>query len=144
MYVPEINYWAVLVSAVVFFLIGAMWYGPLLGKAWLKAMGWTRESLEASIGKTTMAKSFIIMFVSSLIMSYVTAHMVSFMSVVYPEIGMVQVGLSCAFWLWLGYVLSYILTAPAFERRPWSYVFINGGYWLIGMIAAGLILGYWR
>jgi hypothetical protein len=31
-----------------------------------------------------------------------------------------------------------------FERRPFSYVLINGGYLTIGFALMGLILGLWR
>ncbi len=144
MYEPVINLWAVLVSAIVFFGIGSLWYGPLFGSIWMKAMGWTKESLEADKSQSNMALSFGLMFVASLIMAYVTAHMVDFMMQIYPEMSPVMVGLNSGFWLWLGYILAYLLTAPAFENKPWSYVFVNGGYWLLGILATGAIIGAWR
>lgn len=144
MYEPMINYWAVLVSAIVFFGVGAVWYGPVFGKIWMKSMGWTAESMEADKSQSNMALSFGLMFLGSLIMTYVTAHMVDFMMVVYPDMSGLMSGLTAGFWLWLGYVFAYLLTAPAFENKPWSYVFINGGYWLVGIELTGAIVGVWR
>ncbi|NQV36788.1 MAG: DUF1761 domain-containing protein [Candidatus Marinimicrobia bacterium] len=144
MYEPVINYWAVLLSAVVFFAIGSLWYGPLFGNAWTKSIGWTKESLEADGFQPNMVKSFGIMFLGSLLMAFITAHMVDFMLQVYPEMSGLMVGLNAGFWLWLGYIFSYLLSAPAFENKPWSYVFINGGYWLVGILATGAIVGVWR
>jgi len=31
-----------------------------------------------------------------------------------------------------------------FERRPWSYVFVNGGYVTVALSLMGAILGAWR
>ena len=31
-----------------------------------------------------------------------------------------------------------------FERKPWSYVLINGGYLTVALTAMGLVLGAWR
>lgn len=144
MYEPVINYWAVLVSAVVFFGIGSLWYGPLFGKQWMKAMGLSKEAIEEDNKQNSMAVSFGIMFIGSLLMAYITAHMVDFMMQIYPEMSPLSTGLTSAFWLWLGYTVPYILTAPAFESRPWSYVFINSGYWLVGILLTGGIVGVWR
>ncbi len=40
-----LNWWAILVATVVAFGIGGLWYGPLFGQAWLKAMGKTEEEI---------------------------------------------------------------------------------------------------
>jgi len=142
MYEPMINYFAVLVSAIVFFGIGAIWYGPVFGKLWRESVGMTEA--EAEKANPNMAKSFGLMFLSALLMAVATAYLIDYLLKVFPDSSAVSIGLNTAFWVWLGYTLSYILTAPAFENRPWSYVFINGGYWLVGLISTGLIVGLWR
>jgi len=144
MYEPVINVWAVVVSAIVFFALGTLWYGPLFGKFWMKAMGWTKETLESDKVISNMKVSFGLMFIASLIMAWVTAHMVDFMFQIYGDLTPLTIGLSNGFWLWLGYVFAYLLTAPAFEKKPWSYVLINGGYWFAGILIASLINAYWR
>jgi hypothetical protein len=35
-------------------------------------------------------------------------------------------------------------TIALFERRPWKYVLINGGYMTVSFTIMGLILGAWR
>ncbi len=42
-----INYWAVISCALVAMVVGAMWYGPLFGRAWLKVIGATASDLAA-------------------------------------------------------------------------------------------------
>jgi hypothetical protein len=45
--VDDINWLAVIVAAVVHQALGALWYGPLFGTAWLAGMGKTREDIGA-------------------------------------------------------------------------------------------------
>lgn len=144
MFEYDVNYLAVLVSAIVFFGIGSLWYGPLFGKVWMKAMGWTEDSLEADKSQTNMPLSFGLMFFGSLVMAFVTAHMVPFMMHIYPDMSGFSAGLVTGLTLWFGYVFAYLLTAPAFENKPWSYVLVNGGYWLVGIVVTGIIVGIWR
>jgi hypothetical protein len=35
-------------------------------------------------------------------------------------------------------------TVALFERRPFSYTAINGGYWVVSFVVMGFILGTWR
>jgi hypothetical protein len=83
-------------------------------------------------------------FLSALLMALVMGHLIDYMLFVFPTSGAPSIGLTTAFWVWLGFILAYLLTAPAFERRPWSYVLINGGYWLLGLASTGMIIGLWR
>ena len=54
---PVINFAAVLVAAIVGFIIGILWYGPLFGKSWMRLMGMTdkqlKEARQKGMGKTT-------------------------------------------------------------------------------------------
>lgn len=139
----DINYLAVFVSAIVFFVIGAIWYNDaLFGKAWRDSMGKTNAEFEKE-EETNMVKSFGLMFLGSLIMAFVTAHLVDIMRVAYPTATNLKLGLVTGFWVWFGYIASYVLTAISFENRSWKYYFINTGYWLVGTLVMGVILVIW-
>lgn len=141
----DINYLAVFVSAIVFFVIGALWYNDsLFGKAWRGVMGKTDAEFEKEKQETNMAKSFGLMFVGSFVMAFVTAHLVDLMIVAYPNADSIKVGLMTGFWVWFGYIATYVLTAISFENRPWKYYFINTGYWLVGTLVMGVILVFWQ
>ena len=56
----SVNYFAVLVAALVTFVIGGIWYSPaVFGKAWMQENGFTEESLK----NRNMAKIFGLSFV---------------------------------------------------------------------------------
>jgi hypothetical protein len=53
-------------------------------------------------------------------------------------------GVKVAAMLWLGFVLPVWCTEYVFEIRPWSLLGINAGFWLIGMMLMGAIVGGWK
>jgi len=61
----EINWLAVLAASLVGFVIGAIWYGPLFGKAWMKIVGLT----EKDAANANMGKIYAMCFVLQLIMA---------------------------------------------------------------------------
>jgi hypothetical protein len=46
--------------------------------------------------------------------------------------------------LWLGFELTAWSTEYAFEVRPLSLLGINAGFWLLGMMLMGAIVGAWK
>jgi hypothetical protein len=146
MYEPTINYFAVLVSALLVFMLGALWYSPVMfSKAWIKGMDWSDEKVKAMQDHGPGSKPFIISFTGSLIMAFVTAHMVDFMKVVFGDSGMsnLAIGLTCAFWLWLGYIATYSLNTVAYEDKSWQFYFINTGYQFVGLMIMGGLNAVW-
>ena len=57
----EMNFNVLFLAALVPMIIGFFWYGPLFGNAWMKEMGFTKESLAG----TNMVKTLIISYVFS-------------------------------------------------------------------------------
>jgi len=46
--------------------------------------------------------------------------------------------------LWFSFVLPTIATDYIYELRPLSLFAINCGFWLVGMIVMGIIVGAWK
>ena len=69
---PEIavNYLAVIACVVAAMPVGFLWFGPLFGKAWAKAMGMEDVKPDGA----DMAKSMIIYAVGNLLIAFVLAH----------------------------------------------------------------------
>jgi hypothetical protein len=42
-------------------------------------------------------------------------------------------------WLFFG-----IGVVALFEQRSWTYILVNGGYWVVTMTAMGAVLGVWK
>ena len=141
-----INYLAVLVSALAAIILGALWYGPLFGKAWMKEAGLTADDVQRAKtdpkAKSAMMRSYVFMAVGALVMAYVFAHSLVFASY-YLEMTGVGSGLTAAFWNWLGFIAPVTLAPMLWEGKSAKYWVITGGYYLVSLGIMGVILGLW-
>ena len=139
----DINYWAVLVSAVASMVVGFIWYGPLFGKVWSQLMGWGEMTPEkmAEMQKKAMPK-YAITFLGALVMGFVLSHALVFASTYLNESG-VSAGLQTGFWNWLGFIVPISLGSVLWDGKPWKLWFINAGYYLVGLLLMGVILALW-
>lgn len=128
-----LNMWAVFVAAVSAFLVGGIWYSPLLlGAAWKRANGFAADPPKAS------PKTFAISLLFCLVMALNLAMFLND-----PKTTIVW-GATAGFLAGFGWVAMSIGVISLFESRPWSYIFINGGYVTVALSLMGAILGSWR
>lgn len=129
----HIHWLAVAVAAIAGFPLGALWYGPLFGSAWMALTGITKErARRANMGKiygTTLVLNIIIatslaMFIGS------TADL--------------QDGLFAGFMAGLTYVAAAFGITYLFEFRPLKLWAINAGYQVVVFSIMGAILGVWH
>ena len=85
-----------------------------------------------------MGKVFGISFVLSLVMSFNLAMFLND-----PKTTTVW-GATAGFLAGFGWVTMGIGIVSLFERRPFTYVLVNGGYLTIALTLMGTILGAWR
>ena len=131
-----INWLAVLVAALSMFLLGGLWFSPVLFyRTWLRANGFTEQQVKEGANP---ARSFGFSFLFSLIMS---ANLAMFLN---DPSTTVAFGAMAGFLAGFGWVAVGIGIVALFEQRPWSYILVNGGYMTVGMTLMGLILGAWR
>ena len=136
-----INYLAVFVAALVNMVIGSIWYGPLLGKAWMKEIGMKPMKMTDKVKKQMMYQ-YSLMFVGSLFMSWVLANAVIFANA-YMHMEGVWAGALTGFFNWLGFVAPVTLGSVLWEGKSWKMWCINNGYYLITLVAMGKILAMW-
>lgn len=127
---PEINWIAVVVAAVSSFVLGGLWYSPLLfGKAWQKEAGLTDEKLKQG----NMAMIFGFSFVLSLLAAWNFANFLG------PRPSLVfggAVGASAGLlWVASSFGINYL-----FERKSFKLFAINGGYHTLQFTIIGLVL----
>src|SRR5882672_6766347 len=135
----KIKYPAVIVATLVHYLLGGLWYSPLLfGNKFLEIIGWTPQQVEQIQAKGT-AKELAIAFVTSLVLVYILAHFVQ-----YTKATTAMAGVQTAFWLWLGFIVTTQAATVIFEQRPAGLYLLNIGYQLVGCALAGAILAVWR
>lgn len=130
------NYVAILVAAIVCFLLEAAWYS-FFNQAWLAGTGRTRAWLMSQGVSPAVQYGVAILAAIG-----IAAALSYFVQSTGPQTALR--GVATAFWLWLGFVLTIWATEYAFELRPLSLFCINAGFWLVGMIVMGAIVGAWK
>jgi hypothetical protein len=135
----KIKYAAVIVATIVHFILGGLWYSPLLfGNKFLQIIAWTPQQLSAMEAKGA-TKELIVAFISSLVLVYILAHFVQ-----YTKATNAMAGVQTAFWLWLGFIATTNIATVLFEQRPLGLYLINMSYQLVACMIAGAILAVWR
>ena len=134
-----VNYLAVLLAAIASMALGFFWYSKsLFGAKWAALKGYTDETLKAEQAK--MGKYYVVSFVLAILTAYILTHMI-FFSHYFFQYPRVQVGLSTAFFAWLGLVMPTQATAAIFGEKKWLLFVIDTGYQLTSLIAMGIVIG---
>src|SRR5690348_15753591 len=135
-------YIAVIVAAIVSFILGGIWYQPLFGKAWMAALGKTEADKEPM--RKRAPRGFVAGLIGALISSFVLALFLEYARL--ANVGLpsgVAGGLVVGFLLWFRFLMTTTVAGPIFEGRPGKLVGINVGVTLVSYLVMGLIQGIW-
>ncbi len=139
------NWMAVGLAALVPMILGFVYYHPkVLGGIWMRANGFTLES----IGKGPKPVMFVVALVLSFLLSFwLMLNTTGPGQDVAPD-GHSYVtfghGVAHGVLVSLTVLLPVLGTQSIFEKRGWSGVFVNLGYWLVTLSVMGGILSAWR
>lgn len=130
----NLNWLAIAVAAVSAFILGGLWYSPLMfAKRWMKETGITEESAKNS----NMIKIFGLSFVLSFIAAFFLAMFIG------PDSG-AGFGALAGFMAGLGWVFTYMGISYLFEARTLAHFLINALYSVTSLTIMGLIIGLWQ
>lgn len=129
----DVNALALVAAVVAMQVLGFLWYGPFLGKVWMRAMGKGREELAGSSGP------IIISIITTTVAVIGLAWMIG--SNVSPDVG---TGALYGLIVSIAFVATAIVTSAAYESKSWTIALIYIGYNVVGLTMAGAILGAWR
>jgi small-conductance mechanosensitive channel len=132
----DINWLAVLVAAVAYFALGAIWYSFLFRKSWIRHTGVTMSNdpnAKKGIGGI-MFTSFLTILVSSIGLALLLDRIGPSSWMSGAKIGLIAGICFCA----MAISNSYL-----YEKRPMGLHFINGFYNIFGCVIAGIIIAVW-
>jgi len=129
-----INWLAVLLATLTGFIIGGIWYSPVLfANAWMNQSGLTPDQIKTG----NKAKIFGATAVFLLIMA---TNLAMFLAGPKTDVAWgAEAGFLAGIW-----TFSAIAIHSLFELKSWRYIFINGGYSLVSLTIMGAIIGLWR
>jgi len=131
---PKLNYWAVIVAAVVAFVGNSVWY-VVFGNELAKVSPVFAE-LQA---QKPAAWRMIAVFAGSLVLSFVVAYLIGLKEDVTL---MGAVGIGCL--LWLGLSAVQWMSSMVWEKVPLTMAAIHAGDWLVKLVVISAIVGAWR
>lgn len=128
---PTIDLLPVVAGTILAMALGMFWFSQAgFASQWLAALGLSPEVV-AKASKEGMGKQMAIAVLLTALTSIVIGNVVAG-----AEFGE---ALMRAFWLWAGLMLPISVGKVLWEKRSWSLVPIDAGYWLtVVLILAGV------
>jgi hypothetical protein len=122
----------VVIALVVFFMLGGLWYSPVLfAKPWMAALGKNKSDLSGG------GKSMFFALIPNLVMILAMAYFVHVTSTRGAWRGF-YLGLK----LGLGFIAAQSVLNNFFQKASWKLVAIDAGYAVVGLALVGAILAY--
>lgn len=134
---PGMNYLAVVVAAVAAFVLGALWYSPVVfGKAYAEVRGLDPRAM---VEMRPPVAELVGEFARNLVIAFVLGHFVARLGISDWK-GAVQLAL----WVWVGFQAMLLMGAVLHEKLPWRLYAIHVGDALVKTLLMTVILAAWR
>jgi hypothetical protein len=135
----QLNWLAVLVGAVVYFVIGAAWFAPaVFGRPWMAAIGWDESRPRPEMNPISYVGPAAFYLVASIATGVLAAA---------TGTDTLEEGITLGLVVGLGYALVVTATDAVFDPnkpKPWTWFVISGAYHVVSLILVGAILGAWQ
>lgn len=135
----QLNYWAIVVSGLVAFTIGGLWYSPVLFEgAWMSANDYSQSQVQDN-----MSSLLPFGFIGAIVIYTLIATVFAFLS---HALGAATI-VSCillGLLIWAGFVAPSGFMVVLFSPGTISGWLIDAGFQLTSLLAVGIILGAWR
>jgi uncharacterized protein YacL len=127
----DVNWITIVVAAVMGFVVGGIWYGPIMGKRWMGAVGLTEDDIKEG----NMGAIYGGAFAFSLLASWTLAHTFASYNYDLSAIAKIMTALGVA----VGFIIPALGTNYLFSQKGKALFFIDAGYWLLFYIAMGTV-----
>lgn len=164
----EINFLISALAALIPLVMGFIWYSPMLfHKAWMKENNFTEESLKGGNMPLIFGLTFVLSFLMTLPLHFLTIHQWGMFSSLMGEPGFAEgTGETMTYFqeflanygdrfrtfghgalhgtlTGVFFVLPIIAINGLFERKSFKYIAINAGYWIVSLALMGGIICKW-
>jgi len=132
------NYWAILVAAAAYFVLGSLWFSMLFGNIWSKEVAKHGVTIKDPTGKEIGAK-MIQTFIGNVIAALSIAILIYLTGMTGWMAGL-KLGLLCG----VGFAATAIIIAYTWESRSFKLMAIDFGYPIVGFTVCAIILSVWK
>lgn len=135
----ELNWLAVIVGALIYFALGALWYSPMLfARPWQRAIGWDPERTPPQMQVAT----YLVPLVAYLVMAIAVGMIAAATGT--DELGE---GVILGLVVGVGLSLTHSLVSTTFDpnlKQPWTWFLITGAYNVVGLMVVAILVAVWR
>ncbi len=131
----SVNIWAVALAALVYLVIGSLWYSPLLlGNAWMKLKGFTEEDFKS-------AKPIWVIMLSTYLFAFLAAFSLAMFLGAESDwsFGAIAGALVAIFWISTSKMANVL-----YENQPIKLWLLHAGFDFLAYVAMGTIVGGWH
>ncbi len=142
----EFNWIAHVVAALSTLVVGFLWYAPFsFQNAWMKSSGVTQEQMEGANMGIIFGLAVVFAFLITIPLGFVMlTHTLECSPAYDPTSFSFAHGAFHGAIMGLFVALPVLATNALFERKNWTYILINAGYWVVCISIMGGIIFAWR
>ena len=134
----HVNVVAVLVTTLVVFVLGWLWYSPLLFfNPWMRLRG--LDPAAAMAGAKMPVGKLVIEFARCFILVYVVTRIATLHSDL-SLLGSIHIGL----FLWVGFPVILLTGSVIWDNVPWKVAAIHAGDWFVKLLVISIIARVWH
>lgn len=135
-FLSDLNWLHVLVAALAYFALGAIWYSALFQKKWIAYQGINVNDPEMKKGSgMIMLMSFIWMFVATIGLAIIVNRL---------QLDNAVSGIKWGLLTGVCFSAMAISVTYLYVKKPMGLHFIDGLYHVVGQVIAAVILCVWR
>jgi len=135
----DVNWLAIVVGAVIYFALGALWYSPmLLGRPWQRSIGWDPNQTPPQMNPA----SYVIPLLAFLVTAVATAMLA--VATGTDELGE---GIVLGLVMGIGLATARTVVDATFDPnlpQPATWFAITAGYHTLGVLIVGVLVAIWR
>lgn len=133
-FLQNLNYLAILVSGIAYWILGALWYSPVLfGKVWSNIVKPDEER-----AKKTMVRTFTTSAILMIIIAFFMALMVTYL----VPADMMR-GIKIALVAGVGFMMIPAWISQLYMGSSMKLVLIDSAYHILGFVLTAIILTSW-
>jgi hypothetical protein len=130
------NWLAVVVAAVAYFMLGAVWYSMLFKNIWIKGSGIDMNSPEAKKGGGML-------MIMTLVLEFVTVVGLAILAYRQFLVGDMINGVKLGLLTGVCFAAIAVWISFMYQMKPKSMMAVDGGYHILGHVISGAIICAW-
>ena len=136
-FLSHVNWLAVIVATIAYFLLGALWYSVLFGKKWA-------QLVKLDTSNPDMKKGMGGMMISTFVLTLLICFGLELLVIKFNFVQEVSYGIKLGLLTGLAFATTAVSIHYIYENKPTNLYLINNGYHVLGHVIAASILVLWR